>query len=629
VSEISPFRKLIREIQRRSIWKVLGVYLAGSWVALQVVQTISASVGLPGWVQPFALVLVVLGLPVIMATAFIQEGVGARGAAEIEGPEAAGGGSEEQAGRRGAVAPGALSAAGGGPYRYFTWRNIILGGVGAFALWGIVAAGWLVLRQPGGELSSQVESAGAGADSSEERPSIAVLPFANRSIGEEGEYFTAGMHDDILTELSKIPQLKVISRTSVLQYRNTEKGMLQIGQELGVATVLEGAVERAGQRIRITVQLIDALTDTHLWAELYDELLTAENIFAIRSAVAEQIAHALEARLTPEVKARIESRPTESLAAYDLVVRGRYAYQTRGIVGEGLDEVIRIFEQAIALDSSFAEAWTGLANAYLSALNWKRLPAEEARSGARMAVARALALDPDLAEGHVVHTRMLSSERRYIEAERAVLRALELNPGLAAAYYQYSLLLETTGRHDEAVGSARRAVELDPLALPYRRGLSDRLYMAGQFDASIEESHKILEMSPGDWYARYNIGWSHALADRPGPALETYRLALASTTENAGDVLLGMAFAFAKAGQRDSALAYLKRGAPAEHSYDTALIYYELGDEDLAFSLLEQYLEGNTSIPGHFPIDPSMAKMRADPRYDALIRRQGMRLGRR
>jgi TolB-like protein/Tfp pilus assembly protein PilF len=480
----------------------------------------------------------------------------------------------------------------------------------------------LVLSGSGGEVRGEAATADASAASSlEVRPSIAVLPFANRSVGEEGEYFTAGMHDDILTELSKIPQLKVISRTSVLQYRNSEKGMRQIGQELGVSTVLEGAVERAGERVRITVQLIDALTDAHLWAEMYDEKLTAENIFAIRSDVAEQIAQALQARLTPEVQARIEARPTESLAAYDLVARGRYAFQTRGIVGEGLNEVIRTFEQAIALDSSFAAAWTGLANAYLSALNWKRLPAEEARSRARVAVARALALAPDLAEGHVVQTRMLSFEGRYVEAERAVLRALELNPGSAAAYYQYSLLLEATGRHEEAVAAARRAVELDPLVLSYRRGLSDRLYMAGQFDASIEESRKMLEMSPGDWYARYNIGWSHALANRPGPAIETYRLALAGTTENAGDVLLGMAYAFAKAGQRDSALAYLESGAPAEYSYDAALIRYELGDVDLAFNLLEQYLGSNISIPGHFSIDPSMANMRADPRYDALIRR--------
>jgi TolB-like protein len=458
-------------------------------------------------------------------------------------------------------------------------------------------------------------------DLSSPEPSIAVLPFETRSDDKQDEYFSAGIHDDLLTQLAKIHGLKVISRTSVMQYANTTKPMREIADELQVATVLEGGVQRAGDRIRVNVQLIDAHTDKHLWAETYDEELSAANIFAIQSDLATKIAGALQATLTPEVAQRIETVPTQSIEAYELYTRARYVSQTRGAFGEALDEVLSLFETALAADSSFAPSWMGLADAYLSAWNWGRMTPEEAGPKARAALERTLELDPALAEAHVTHSRLLMFEGRFGEAEDAALKALELNPGSALAHARYAQVLEQAGRYDEAVRQSTRAVELDPLSLGSRNLLADRLFYARDFRASIEESRKVLEMDPRDWYAWYNIGWAAAVEGLTDQAIDAFRESFPFAGENEGTVQLGLAYAFARAGERDSTLAYLEGSDP--RSYDASIALFELGDTEAAFAALELALKADARQLLRLDGDPSADAMREHPRYAELTETYG------
>jgi TolB-like protein/Flp pilus assembly protein TadD len=607
-------KQLVQEIHRRSLWQVVGIYLVGAWIALQIVDVLQQNFGLPEWFPAFALGLLVLGLPVVLATAFVQEGMGSR----LREDDA----SNDQVGQ--AVGAGA-AAEHSGSAGLLTWRNAMLGGGAALALWGIIAAGWMVFGGSDVATAPTQGSAGMSADGTPQATadlrSIAVLPFATRSDMQTDEYFSEGMHDDLLTQLSKIDSLTVISRTSVMQYAGTTKTIREIAGELGVATVMEGGIQRAGDRVRVNVQLIEATSDRHIWAETYDEELSAANVFAIQSDLATKIAGALRATLSPEVAQRIESVPTQSIEAYELYTRARYAWETRGSFGNDLSEVQALFERAIEADSTFAPAWMGLANTYLSAWNWQRMSPEEAGPAARAAVERALDLDPALAEAHVTRARLLQFEGQDEQAEDAVLRALELNPGSAMAHGRYGQILEQDGRYEEAVRQTRRAVELDPLSIANRNLLSDRLFYARDFAASIEVSKKVIEMEPGDWYAWYNLGWAAATGGSATEAIVAFRESASLAGENEGSALLGLAYAFARAGQRDSTLVYLEGASPS--SYDISIALFELGDADEAFAALETALEADGSQIRRLDRDPSADRMRADPRYGELADRLG------
>ena len=284
--------------------------------------------------------------------------------------------------------------------------------------------------------------------------------------------FADGMHDDVLTQLSKIDSLTVISRTSVMQYAATTKPIPEIARELGVATILEGGIQRSGDRVRVNVQLIEASSDRHLWAETYDQEMTAANVFAIQSDLAKKIARALKATLTPETEARIDAKPTESLEAYDLYSRGQYVYWgIRGNSTEGMLEALDLYEAALAADSNYAAAWVGVADVYHNLANRGQHSPDEAHAIAWDAVDRALAIDPDLAEAHSRRGLLLLLDQGQVEeAEQAMLRSLELNPGSAVMHVRYGGLLNELGRLDEAVRQARRAVELDPMVVRWRAG---------------------------------------------------------------------------------------------------------------------------------------------------------------
>lgn len=598
-------KKLIQEIHRRSLWQVLGIYAVGAWVSLQVVDVLAQNFGLPEWFPAFALALLVIGLPIVLATAVVQVGV--------RGPEPSG---ESAPVGSSAVASQTHESAGS---TMFTWKNAILGGVGAFALWGVVAAGWMLMGPGANSGNAEPGSASVEAEASRDLRSVAVLPFATRTTSEEDEYFAEGMHDDLLTQLAKIDSLKVISRTSVMEYKGVNRNIGEIADELGVATVVEGGVQRSGDRVRVNVQLIDASTDEHLWAETYDEELTAANVFAIQSDLAKKIALALEATLTPEVAERIEERPTESLAAYDLYVRGRFIFDNRGSTRDGVEAAADLYRQATVADPTYALAYTGLAGTYLQLFNLGYLSEGEALPQASAALERALESDPDLAEGRILRAQLLRLDLRPEDAEREVRRVLELNPGNAQAHSLYSQLLLTLGHPEESVLEARRSVQLDPLSVALRRALVARLAWVGDYDGTIEESRKLLELEPTEADAHYYAGMAHTIKGQSDSAIESFRQAIDLNPDDPY-YPAGLAWAYARAGEREQSLEYIQRaetaGVPLK---EIGLVYGALGDLDQAFDYLERALQTEPGTLAGISADPSADPLRADPRWDALM----------
>jgi len=592
---MNGLKRLIHEVHRRSLWQVLGIYLLGSWLALQVVDVLANNFGLPQWFPPLALALLVIGLPIVLAAAFVQEGTAARAAAEAE--------AEAEAG-----APRATPAPGGRVL--LTGRRGVLGVLVALALWGVVATGWLLF--------------GGGRDGGPAEASIAVLPFVNRS-GEEGsQFFTDGMHEDILTQLGKIGSLKVISRTSVMRYRETEKSVPEIAAELGVSTVLEGGVERAGERVRISVQLIEAESDRHLWAESYDEELTVENIFAIRSDVARQIAAALQATLAPEVRAGIERSPTRSLEAFDFYTRGRYLLEARAFERPALESALQLFQAAIVADPGYARAYVGLADSYLNLANIAVMPAAEALPQAESALERALQLDDELAEAHVSRGHLLERELRFEEALDELERAIELNPGSAAAHERAAIVLLSLERHDEAIRQARRAVELDPVSIAARASLATSLLFARDYESCLEESRRILELQPHDAMAYYYLGAVYGLLGRFTDGIAAMERAV-ELSQDGPIARVGLAYNYALAGERQLALEALE-GVPVQGALakEIALVYGVLGELDLAFDYLERAIAYDPAAVARLAVDPSADTLRADPRFADLMRRAGL-----
>ena len=304
--------------------------------------------------------------------------------------------------------------------------------------------------------------------------SIAVLPFASRSANPDNRLFADGIHDDLLTRLANVKELKVISRTSVMEYRDTTKNVREIGEELGVESVLAGTVQRINDTVRINLQLIDARSDEHIWAKTYDHELTMQNIFSVQSEISASVADALQATLSPDERVRIAAVPTSDLRAYRLYKEGKDNLYQRQL--ETIRAARRQFEEAIALDPKYAEAHAGLAESLmLLSINHQDIPEREAMKLAQASLDRALQLDPNLADAYAILGLMkstiwgwsrLGSEN--IEAETAYEKAIALNPNHATAYMWFASLRDNEDRTDEAIELYQKAMELDPLArIPY------------------------------------------------------------------------------------------------------------------------------------------------------------------
>ncbi len=379
----------------------------------------------------------------------------------------------------------------------------------------LLAAGlwlaWSALREP------PVASGTASAPRVTPR-SIAVLPFENRSRLEDDAYFVDGLHDDILTQLTRIGGLTVISRTSVEQFRDTGLTVREIAARLGVSHILEGGVQRAGDRVRVTVQLVDAVTDAHLWAESYDRALDADSIFSIQREVATAVAAALRTTLTPAEQGRVKAVPTRNFEAWEAYQAGRQALRPR--TPAGLARARTAFQAAIDLDPEFPQAYAGLADAiWLSAVSLGS-PIEAAIAEAEVPLQEALARDPELVEALTTAANFATVRHDYARAESGFRRAIALNSNYPTAHQWYAGLLATQGRHAEALQSMQRAVELDPMSTLMRVLLASNLSTVGRFDEALAELNDAHERDPMSPLPVFNLGTLHAYAyNRFGPAI--------------------------------------------------------------------------------------------------------------
>jgi serine/threonine-protein kinase len=456
-----------------------------------------------------------------------------------------------------------------------------------------------------------------------DRKSIAVLPFKNLSDDKEDEYFSDGVTEDIIAQLSKIGDLKVISRTSAMRYKNTDKSLEDIGRELNVATVLEGSVRRAGNRVRIVSQLIDARDDKHLWAETYDRDM--KDIFAIQSEVAVHIAAALQANLFPVEKNRLARKATENLEAYNLYLKGRYILN-KG-TEDNLKKALQFFEQALEEDPTYAAAYSGLADAYLALDDSDFIPEAEAAPKVKAAGRKALEIDETLAEAHTSLGHLAMHQWDWPTTKSELQRAIELNPGYAPAHHFLSMYLSALGKMDEAIAAAKRAEELDPLSMMVSSTVGVQLYRARRYNEAIAQLRKTLDLDPN--YPRTYRALGKVYLERDlQQAVAAFEKYSALTNERS----VGLAYlgnAYGRMGKRNEAQRILDELIALSQreyvsAYAIAMVYIGLGDKDQAFEWLNKACEERSDFLVHLKVDPDFDPLRSDSRFAELMKKVGV-----
>ncbi len=553
------------ELRRRNVIRVAIAYGIVGWVLTEIATVIFDAFAFPPWAIQLFISFLVLGFPLVLifAWAFELTPEGLKREAEVDR-------SESITGRTG--------------------RKLDFAIIGLL----VVALSISIVLQvrddedDGGTIAVQ--------ESARNHLSIAVLPFTSRSNDPDNVLFADGIHDDLLTTLAKIGSLKVISRTSVMEYRDTTKNLKEIGNELGVANVMEGAVQKFGNSVRINVQLIDADTDEHLWAESYDRELTTKNLFAIQSEISQEIATALKTTLTPEEQSRISAVPTENLKAYSFYLTGRQHMAQRSL--EDLRLARRQFEKAIDEDPSFADAYSGLADSIMlleynhNAVSW-----DETRELVPKYLKAAAALDKENANVYASSGLYKSTlwDREKVESARQesiadLERAIELNPNYAQAYFWLALTKAQLELHDETIALYEKALELDPLARIPMSNLGVQYALLGRHQDAIDQWLKTVELHANydtppsilgvhlNGLGRFDEGLAWLLkAIKLDPVSNAFPLA--GTYRNLGDL------ANAKVAVTDF---------PADHpsyvSSRVALAWLD-GDDETAYQLMRQQVE--------------------------------------
>ena len=521
-------------LRRRKVVQWALAYAAGAWTLLQGLEYITSTFHWPEQFQQFSTLALLIGFPIVVVIAWYH---GDRGEQRVSGAELT-------------IIVLLVLLAGG-----FLWHYQQPGGKSAAP------------RSGAGPVPAETAPAAAPA-AADARRSVAVLPFENRSRLDDDVFFVDGVHDDILTQLSKVSALKVISRTSVKQFRDTKLPTKAIAEQLGVNSIVEGAVQRAGDRVRINVQLIDARTDAHLWAESYDRELTAANIFAIQSEVAAAIAGALKATLTEGERARVDAIQTHSLEAWEAYQLGqqRLARRTAAALGEaGV-----FFRHSIELDPKFARAHTGLARSLILLTVWTDVPLAPTLDKAQQSVDVALKLDPGLSDAWVAAGMIAGARGRLAEGEKLLRRALELDRNNSTALLALAQTLEIMSRLDEAVTTVRQAAELDPLSAIIQNNFGLMLSRMGDFAEAATRYRRAIEIDPA-FAAGYGY-LSALLADGMNRFAEAVPLA-----QKAAD---------------------LDPGAP-RYLPNLAVLYFELGDD-------RSFVETIGQAASRWPDDPNV-----------------------
>ena len=453
---------------------------------------------------------------------------------------------------------------------------------------------------------------------------LAVLPFENLSGDAEQEYFNDGLTEEMVAQLGRLrpDKLGVIGRTTMMQYKGTQKSIREIGHELGVDYLLEGSVRRSDHRVRITAQLIRVSDQTHLWADSYERPL--EDVLAIQIGVAEWIARSLAMELLPEHGSEISRTSTPNAAAHDSYLRGLYLWNTRS--EDGFLKAIEYFKTATARDPNYAAAYVGLALCYVTLGWYGALPTVEAYRRASAAATRALALDEGLAEGHTAlgYAKHLY-EWNWSAVEKEHRRALELNPSHVTGHQWYALFLAAVQRFDEALAQMQRALELDPFSLVINAHLGWLLYFVRENDRAIQQLEKTVEMEPKFEISRYFLGLAYTQKGMYDEAIETLKICTELSGRHPG-ALAGLVHACGRAGRDAEARALLKEMKTIQEQrfvspYFYALAYTGCGQKDLAFKWLEKAFEDRSGWLANLNIEPALDSLRSDRRFQDLVKR--------
>jgi len=571
------------ELKRRNVYKVALAYGVVAWLLMQIASQIFPFFEIPNWAVRLVVLLLIIGFPValILAWAFelTPEGI-KRAEFADELPKKSG--------------------------RSRAWFYVVV-------IAGAISVGLFFV----GRYTAQNKQGGPAEVVTK---SIAVLPFENLSHDPDNAFFADGIQEEILTRLSKIADLKVISRTSTQRFKSAPNNLLEIAKQLGVANILEGSVQRSADQVRVNVQLIKAATDAHLWADTFDRKLT--DIFAVESEIAKAVADTLQAKLSGAEQSAIAARPTENSEAHELYLRGRYFLGKR--TADDFKRAIDYFNQAIAKDPNYALAYAGIADSYSISSGYSDEPPADALHRARLAAGKALSIDDKLAEAHVSMGLVLDdADLNLKEARREFERAIELNPNYAHAHYSLGFnVLAPLGDFDRAISEMNRAIELDPFSVMINANLGFSYIFARRYPEAIVQLRKTIELNP-DFVASHDLlGLAYEVSGQREQAITEYQRAydLDQRSGPQADALL-LATIYALKGERAEALQQLDEGKALaqRRALFVAVIYVRLGDKNEAIAWLQRsYQNKDFRFIAYINVLPQLDPLRGDPRFEAL-----------
>ena len=572
------------EVKRRNVYKVAIAYIFAGWALSQGIAQVFPVFDVPNWVIRTIVVMIILGLPVALVLAWMFE-LTPQGIKRTETADAM-----PEATRK----------------KKYVWIYVVV--IGAAISIGLFFLG----RYSAGNTTASP----AGITNK----SIAVLPFDNLSRDPDNAYFCEGVQDEILTRLAKVADLKVISRTSTQHFKSAPENLPQIAKQLGVAHILEGSVQKAGDQVRVNVQLINALTDAHLWADTYDRKLT--DIFAVESEIAKAIAETLQARLTGSEKSSIAKTPTVNPEAYELYLKGKFFAEKR--TGADLRKSIEYYDQAIAKDSNYALAYVGLADSHLLLSAYGAISPKESIPPAKAALKKALELDDSLAQAHASSGLLATLELDLHRAITELERAIQLNPNYATAHHWIALPLMAIGEFDRAIVEGKRAIELDPLSLICNSDLGWVYFNARRYDEAEAQARKTLEMDSRFVVAHYYLGEVFQFKGELNNAIAEYQKAFDLNNDPFSLAMLGQAYA--RQGKTDEArkvLARLREDAKSRYvsPYALAVILTALGEKAQAIDELERSYDERGFYIALIKVDPLFDDLHGDPRFEALVQK--------
>ena len=449
---------------------------------------------------------------------------------------------------------------------------------------------------------------------------LAILPFVNVSPDPNDEFFADGLTEELIDKLSQVRGLEVIARTSVMSFKKKEKKAAEIGRELKAGSLVEGSVRKAGNKVRVTAQLVNTNTEGHLWSSSYDRNL--EDIFTVQSDVAERVADALKIQLLPNEKKALEKKSSESTEAYTLYLRGRFLWGQRS--KRSLNEAIKCFEKAVALEPSFAKALIGIADCYLVLPEYADADAKESVSKAESAIKRALALDDTSAEGHVSLGFLLHSKFQYESSEQEFKKSIAINPNYATAHHWYSMLLLDMARKEDSFSEIEIAERCDPLSPSIKTFKGILYFNDGQTDEALVEFQEALAVEPGYSLAH---GWRSDCFARKGmkaEALQALRAEL-EIQHNQRQYAMNVAILEARFGHRDELVRMVSGDLSWISPYQLVYAYVALGEMDKVYALIDREFD-HIFAPGMLSAfalmyEANLADMKKDPRFKGLMAR--------